>query len=425
MHIGRTLAILIMGPVLAGAAQEEPVVEVEGLIIPLDDHSMYVRNPEGQTEVRWTDRTRVALQVNWRLLEGIKGRTFKYRIPSSSEVVEFKIPEGPVFAEKRFRKGRVARELEEALKEKWVSARDVCLHFGKKIEPGLPTEEDPRLRGSFSFGAGKGKPPMLDTGKGTFEVSMKKGGQASALMFGLLSTRDCRPFVNRAAVVGRRDGEVVVADEIHLLPIGDQAELDDPALPRYLYIGDSISGNYTNGLRTALKGKANLHHPPTNCGPTRKGVENIMAWLGAYEVKGRHWDVISFNFGHWDAGNTKEQYQQNLEFVVGKLKKTGAKLIWVTTCPVPKGYEQAGPLKEGKAPGRMAGVMKKYLNPWAAEVIARHPEITVCDQWAFVKEDPKGIYEEWWKGRNVHFGGKPADALGELLAKEVLKALGR
>jgi len=31
----------------------------------------------------------------------------------------------------------------------------------------------------------------------------------------------------------------------------------------------------------------------------------------------------------------------------------------------------------------------------------------------------------WWKGNNVHFGGKPAAELGRLLARHVMKALGR
>jgi len=107
--------------------------------------------------------------------------------------------------------------------------------------------------------------------------------------------------------------------------------------------------------------------------------------------------------------------------VVQQLKKTGAKLIWVTTCPVPNGYEPAGDLKaEGKAPGRMAGVMKKYLNPWATEVIAKHPEITVVDQWRLVRDKEKDLYKEWWQSKNVHFNGEPAAALGRLLADHVL-----
>jgi acyl-CoA thioesterase-1 len=151
--------------------------------------------------------------------------------------------------------------------------------------------------------------------------------------------------------VGRKRGDVIVAEEIHVLPIGDQAALDDPKLPRYLFIGDSISGNYNNGLRKALAGKFNLHHPPTNCGPSGKGKMSIVEWLGAHQQKGRHWDVISFNFGHWDAGNDKKTYQENLKAVIAQLKKTKAKLIWVTTCPVPKGFLPAGNLaQDGKAP---------------------------------------------------------------------------
>ena len=62
--------------------------------------------------------------------------------------------------------------------------------------------------------------------------------------------------------------------------------------PRYLFIGDSISGNYDKGLRAALAGKFNLleHHPPTNCGCRTSfcvrrgnGAKNIHHWLGAYE----------------------------------------------------------------------------------------------------------------------------------------------
>ena len=63
--------------------------------------------------------------------------------------------------------------------------------------------------------------------------------------------------------------------------------------------------------------------------------------------------------------------------------------------------------------------MEKYLNPWAAEVMARHPEISICDQWQFVKDNEGGLYTSWWAGKNVHFGGKPADALGRFLADHV------
>ena len=69
--------------------------------------------------------------------------------------------------------------------------------------------------------------------------------------------------------------------------------------------------------------------------------------------------------------------------------------------------------------------MKKYLNPWAAEVVARHAEIRVCDQWSLVRANADGLYGEWWEGDNVHFGGEPAAALGRFLASEVLRTLGK
>ena len=55
------------------------------------------------------------------------------------------------------------------------------------------------------------------------------------------------------------------------------------------------------------------------------------------------------------------------------------------------------------------------------EVIKRHPEISICDQWQYVKERKGGLYKDFWSGKNVHFGGEPADKLGEFLAAHVLK----
>jgi lysophospholipase L1-like esterase len=213
---------------------------------------------------------------------------------------------------------------------------------------------------------------------------------------------------------------VTTAGELHLTPVDNQTISDNPKLPRLLVIGDSISINYYKSLCEALKGKYNIHHPPTNCGSSAKGAKNIVNWLGACQVKDRHWDVITFNFGHWDSGNSKEKYQDNLEFIISKLKSTGAKLIWVTTCPVPNGFVPAGELINGKAPRRKAGVMKRYLNPWASEVMKRHPEISICDQWQFVKNNNEGLYSQWWKGKNVHFRGTEAIELGRLLAKHIL-----
>lgn len=392
---------------------------VSGLIIPRDDNGFYVRTRDGQHKIEWNDHTQVALVINTRQFNRLKGRRLSLAVHSSSQVLTYQLPGGPVTGIVTTRGGRHTEEaLEVARTEKWIPERGLRLRFGEQPTPGqLPTVDQPNFIGTWNPDT---TPRTLTIGATRYEISMKKGGQSTALLFGVITTKDCQPFVNRATVVGTREGDVIVASEIHVLPIGDQAALDDPQLPRYLFIGDSISGNYSRGLRAALAGTFNLHHPPTNCGPSGKGKGNIVEWLGAYRQPRRGWDVISFNFGHWDAGNDKHSYQANLEAVIGELEKTGAKLIWVTTCPVPDGFPAAGELtSQGKAPRRTSGVMRKYLNPWAMEIIARHPKITVCDQWKFVKDHQDDLYKKWWAGKNVHFGGGQASALGRLLADHV------
>jgi lysophospholipase L1-like esterase len=119
-----------------------------------------------------------------------------------------------------------------------------------------------------------------------------------------------------------------------------EAIKDDPALPRVLLIGDSISIGYTLPVRDLLKGKANVHRIPANGGPTKNGLARLKSWLGDGK-----WDVIHFNFGIHDAkflepGKQQvppEEYEKNLREIVKQLKATGAKLIWATTTPIPKG----------------------------------------------------------------------------------------
>ena len=410
-------------PVLSQQETGNTNVTVEGLIIPRDNKGMYVRNPEGQFEIEWNDSTKVALEVNTRQFRNFRGTALRYGIHSSSQKIDFPIPRGPVTGVITLRGSNgVARALQVAQDENWIPEHGLRLYFGEKRREQLPTRADPRFVGRWDPTS---KPRTLSIDGKKYEVSLKKGGQTNALLFNLLGTDACQPFINRAQVIGKKKGNLIVAQEIHLQPIGDQAANDDPQLPRYLFIGDSISGNYNNGLRKALQGKFNIHHPPTNCGPSGKGKESIIDWLGAYQQTGRHWDVISFNFGHWDAGKDKASYQANLEAVIKELKKTKAQLIWVTTCPVPRGMPPVTELQnEGRAPGRKSGVMKKYLNPWALEVVKRHPQISICDQWQYCKDRENDLYKQWWTGKNVHFSGETADALGQLLAEHVMKRTG-
>jgi acyl-CoA thioesterase-1 len=120
-----------------------------------------------------------------------------------------------------------------------------------------------------------------------------------------------------------------------LAPIEDVA-----GLPRVLLLGDSISISYTLPVREALKGKTNVHRPPTNCSSTGNALSHLDSWLG----KGK-WDVIHFNFGLHDAKLPPEGvrhappavYEKNLRELVKRLQATGATLVWASTTPVPNG----------------------------------------------------------------------------------------
>lgn len=198
---------------------------------------------------------------------------------------------------------------------------------------------------------------------------------------------------------------------------------DDPSLPRVLLIGDSISIGYTLPLREALKGKANLHRPATNCGPSNRGVQFLEDWLktGGSDK----WDVIQFNFGlhdvrHFsDPENKKaaeateghrqvleEDYEKNLRTIVARLKKTGAKLIWRNTTPVPEGSS-----------GRVKGDEVRY-NEIAKKVMDEN-QIPIDDMYSFCLPRLKEIQLP----KNVHFNDEGSKALAEHTAKMIVAAL--
>lgn len=196
---------------------------------------------------------------------------------------------------------------------------------------------------------------------------------------------------------------------------------DTPGLPRVLLIGDSISIGYTLPVRQALQGTANVHRPNTNCGPTSNGVKSLDEWLG----QGR-WDVIHFNWGLHDLkymgpdgsnlaepGDPKNhqqvppaEYAANLRQLVARLKRTGAKLIWRNTTPIPNG-----------SAGRVVADAEKY-NAIAAEIM-REEQIPIHDLYAFVL--PKQA--EIMLPANVHFTPDGYQQLGQDVARVITAAL--
>jgi acyl-CoA thioesterase-1 len=182
---------------------------------------------------------------------------------------------------------------------------------------------------------------------------------------------------------------------------------DDPALPRVLLIGDSISMGYTLPVRELLKGKANLHRIPENGGPTIRGLEKLSAWLG--EAK---WDVIHFNWGLHDLrmdekGNYQvpiADYEKNLRELVKRLQATGARLIWASTTPVPDAVT---------APPRKSADVVAYNA--VAKRIMEESKIPIDDLYAFAL--PK--LGEIQRPANVHFTPDGYAVLAESVARSI------
>lgn len=193
---------------------------------------------------------------------------------------------------------------------------------------------------------------------------------------------------------------------------------DIPGLPRVLLLGDSISMGYTLPVRAALQGRANVHRPAENCGDTARGVRSIDTWLGTGT-----WDVIHFNFGlhdlkYLDADgalappdrgkqvHSVAEYEANLRRIVARLQRTGARLIFATTTPVPD-----------RSTGRIEHDEVRYNA--AAVRVMRESGVAVNDLHAFVKTRQS----ELQRPNNVHFSEAGSARLAEVVVAALQPAL--
>ena len=192
---------------------------------------------------------------------------------------------------------------------------------------------------------------------------------------------------------------------------------DDPALPRVLIIGDSISIGYTPYVRTQLSGKVNVHRIPQNGSNTQTGLDKLDEWL-----RGEQWDVIHANWGLHDLKylkdgklnfmgtqvHTPEQYRKNLNTLATRLKATKAQIIWCMTTPVPKG-----------ASGRVSDQTIEY-NAIAREVMTQHA-IPINDLHAYITP----TLATHQRPANVHFTPEGSEHLAKEVSKHITKALAK
>ena len=169
---------------------------------------------------------------------------------------------------------------------------------------------------------------------------------------------------------------------------------EDPALPRVLLIGDSVSRAYTQTVRKELAGIANVHRAPANCGPTSTGLKKIGIWLGDGK-----WDVIHFNFGIHDRATPLADYANRLEQLVERMQQTGAKLVWASTTPIPDVADKYS----------AESIVQR--NAAAAALMQKHG-VAIDD--LFTAITPR--LAELQNPNDVHFSGPGNEFLGEQVA---------
>ena len=178
---------------------------------------------------------------------------------------------------------------------------------------------------------------------------------------------------------------------------------DDPKLPRVLLIGDSVSRGYTQAVRKALAGKANVHRAPANCGPTATGVKKLDVWLGQGD-----WDLIHFNFGIHDRKTPLKEYEARLAEIVKRLKAAGDKVVWASSTPIPDDWKSQANL--GKSMVERNAVAAKLM---------KEQGVTMNDLFAFISPQLK----ETQNPRDVHFNSEGYNRLGGQVARTIERAL--
>jgi GDSL-like Lipase/Acylhydrolase family len=194
----------------------------------------------------------------------------------------------------------------------------------------------------------------------------------------------------------------------------------NPNLPSVLIIGDSISISYTLPVRQKLEGIANVIRPVANCESTLTILEKLDHWLGHTK-----WTVIHFNAGLHDLEHVQSEgvapgkqimlpvekgprwvsidsYRSNLEKIVERLKKTGAKLVFATTTPVPAG-----------ARSRVPEDVARYNE--AALAVMREHGIQIDDLYSAVVESAY----RFQKPQDVHFYQEGSDILADHVAASI------
>jgi acyl-CoA thioesterase-1 len=185
---------------------------------------------------------------------------------------------------------------------------------------------------------------------------------------------------------------------------------------RVLVLGDEVSLSYLNSFRNKLGRAYHVHHPPENCRGSANW-ERLPMWLGPYRQPGYQWDVIVFNLGLGDLNTDTTAYQAALQEFIPPLRATGAQLIWVSTTPLPKGWEGTIANAGRKIPRAEAQAKIKELNAAALTAIEAAESIPILDLSAEMEPQLETSFATWWAGKSPMLGRELGDWVAEKIAQ--------
>ena len=215
-------------------------------------------------------------------------------------------------------------------------------------------------------------------------------------------------------------------------------------MPRVLIIGDSVSIGYTRFLQNLLnddehvgvlrimkppwsdpikESRLNRSLDPMNAQDTEYGIEKIDFWLSQFG--GIKWDLIYFNFGlhdikHVDVDGVSflsrelggkllvlpDDYEDNLEILIERLKQSTKQLVWNNITPIPVG---------SRARYNEHAVLYNQI----ASSVMEQNDVPTLDLYT----PSNNNMSDWMLDKNVHFNDEGYKALAEIIAEDILERL--
>jgi lysophospholipase L1-like esterase len=155
--------------------------------------------------------------------------------------------------------------------------------------------------------------------------------------------------------------------------------------PVLMLLGDSIRMIYQPVVTDLLQGTARVVAAAENARFALYTLQSLDRWLKGLPVP----DVIHWNNGLWDVGHSAERvpaqipldmYVGNLEFILRRLRATGATVVWATITPI-----HPPRVDKGDGWSWKSEEIDRY-NAAATELMVRHA-VPVNDLNAVVRSD--------------------------------------